>query len=73
MPQRFLRHEDLKPQKGISYSKAHIWRLRQLPADDPRKFPDPVKGLGPEDAWTEPEIDKYVERRIAARDLEKVA
>jgi predicted DNA-binding transcriptional regulator AlpA len=72
MAQRFLRHEDLKP-KGITYSKAHIWRLRQLPPGDSRKFPDPVKGLGPEDVWTELEIDQYVERRIAARGFEQVA
>ena len=63
---RFLIYEDLRPIKNIRYSKVQLWRLRKLPADDPRKFPDPVKGLGPEDAWTEPDIDEYLERRIAA-------
>jgi predicted DNA-binding transcriptional regulator AlpA len=62
---RFLQYEDF-PGKGIRYSKAQIWRLRKLPPGDPRKFPDPVKGLGPDDSWTEPVIDEYVERRIAA-------
>ena len=70
----FLRYENF-PEKGIRYSKAQVWRLRKLPADDPRKFPDPVKGLGPENAWTEPQIDEYVSRQVAAvRDVElKVA
>ena len=62
---QFLQYDDL-PSKGIRYSKAQIWRLRKLPADDPRKFPDPVKGLGPNDSWTEPAIDEYVQRRVAA-------
>lgn len=63
---RLLRFEDLKPEKGISYSKAQIWRLQQLPPDDPRRFPPPIKGLAVENTYTEPEIDQYVERRIAA-------
>ena len=64
---RFLGYDDLRS-KGITYSKPHIWRLRQLPATDPRKFPDPVKGLGPQDAYREDEIDRYVESRVTARD-----
>jgi hypothetical protein len=65
---RFLLFEDLR-EKGVRYSKPQLWRLRKLPADDPRKFPDPIKGLGPEDTWTEPMIDEYVERRVAAAGL----
>jgi hypothetical protein len=59
---RFLRHKDF-PEKGIDYTKTYIWKLRQLPPGDPRKFPDPVKGLAKEDCWTESEIDDYVARR----------
>lgn len=70
---RFLTHKELKPTKGIRYSKSQIWRLRQLPPDDPMKFPDPVKGMGPEDVWTEPAIDEYVERRVAASNQEQAA
>lgn len=62
---RFLRYEDL-PEKGIRYSKPQLWRLRKLPSDDPRKFPEPVKGLGPADTWTEPDVDAYIARRVAA-------
>jgi predicted DNA-binding transcriptional regulator AlpA len=64
---QFVGYPDF-PAKGIKYSKAHIWRLRQLPATDPRKFPDPVKGLGPEDTYREDEIDEYIEARVAERD-----
>jgi predicted DNA-binding transcriptional regulator AlpA len=69
---RYLRHEDL-PEKGIRYSKAQIWRLRQLPAGDPRKFPEPVKGLGAVDVWAEMAVDAYVERRVAASNQEQAA
>jgi predicted DNA-binding transcriptional regulator AlpA len=64
---RFLGYDDLR-EKGIKYSKAHIWRLRHLPSTDPRKFPDPVKGLGPSDTFREDEIDRYIADRIAERD-----
>ncbi len=51
-------------EKGISYSRPHIWRLIKA-----KKFPPPVKGLGAEDVWPEPEIDQIVAERIAERDL----
>jgi len=63
---RFLTHQDLAA-KGIKYSKDQIRRLQRLPPDDPKKFPDAVKGLGREDNFTEPEIDKYIERRMEDR------
>lgn len=69
---RFVGYDDF-PAKGISYSREHIWRLRQLPPTDPRRFPSPVKGLGPQDTFCEDEIDQYVAARVAARDSEKAA
>ena len=63
---RFLKYEQLKPEKGIDYSKPHLWRLQQLPTDDPRKFPDPIKGLGAENSYAEDEVDRYLNRRVAA-------
>jgi predicted DNA-binding transcriptional regulator AlpA len=66
---RFLVFEDLAS-KGISYSRSQIWRLKKLPADDPRRFPQAVKGLGPQDHWAEDEIDQYVQNRVAARNSE---
>lgn len=71
---RFLRYEDLEPDKGITYSRAQIWRLQQLPAKDPRKFPGPIKGLGVENMYAEDQIDQYIDRRVAAAcGFEKVA
>jgi predicted DNA-binding transcriptional regulator AlpA len=55
---RFIGYDGLKP-KGISYSKAHLWRLINA-----GKFPVPVKGLGAADVWDEAKIDAYVENRI---------
>jgi hypothetical protein len=63
---RFIFYSEL-PARGIRYSKAQIRRLRNLPADDPRKFPDPVPGLGKEMPFFENEIDIYIERQLAAR------
>jgi predicted DNA-binding transcriptional regulator AlpA len=67
--QRFVGYGDFRA-KGIRYSKTQIWRLRQLPSTDRRKFPDPIKGLGPEDTYVEDEIDQYVADLVAARDVE---
>jgi Protein of unknown function (DUF3987) len=44
-----------------------------LPDDDPRKFPDPVKGLAAENTWTEPSIDEYIARRALGGSLAKAA
>jgi predicted DNA-binding transcriptional regulator AlpA len=57
---RFLSYKDFR-EKGIKYSQAQIWRLRRE-----GKFPEPAKGLGREDAWPEPTIDKYIADRVAA-------
>ena len=45
---RTIRYKELAPKKGIFYSLGHIGRLRKLPKGDPRKFPDPIPGLGKE-------------------------
>ncbi len=59
---RFLTYDDLK-QKGVRYSKPHLWRLIKL-----GKFPPPVKGLGQQNVWAESEIDAVVAERIAERE-----
>ena len=58
---RFLVYSDLK-EKGISYSKEHLWRLIKA-----GRFPKPVKGLGPQNKWSEEEVDLAVAERLAAR------
>ena len=65
---RIIRYKQLAPEKGITYSLPHIGRLRKLPKDDPRKFPDPIPGLGKEHPFDEDEIDAYLERQVALRD-----
>ena len=60
---RFLTYDDLEL-KGIDYSKEHLWRLIKA-----KRFPPPIKGLGPQNKWTEEEIDRIVAERIAARTL----
>lgn len=57
---RFLTYDDLKT-KGVRYSKPHLWRLIKE-----GKFPPPIKGLGSQNVWTEPEIDAAVAERVAA-------
>jgi prophage regulatory protein len=62
---RILGYKDLKAEKGVPYSKAHIWRLEQA-----GKFPKHVK-FGPgRKGWVEGEIDNYVKAKIAERDVD---
>lgn len=65
---RTIRYKELAPKKGITYSAAHITRLRKLPKSDPRRSPDPIPGLGKEHPFDEDEIDLYVARQVALRD-----
>jgi prophage regulatory protein len=61
---RFLNHDGLK-EKGITYSRPQIWRLIKA-----GRFPPPVKGLGNQNVWPEPEIDAVIAKRLAERDGE---
>ncbi len=70
---RFLSYSQLGPEKNINYSKAQLRRLANLPIDDPRRFPSPVKGLGKENVWDEAELDAYVERQVAASETAQQA
>ena len=65
---KLLTYDDLKPVKGIQYSKVQIWRLEKL-----GKFPKRIE-LGPgRRAWAEHEIDAWIASRIAARDSAEAA
>ena len=60
---KLLPYDDLKPVKGIPYSKVQIWRLEKL-----KKFPRRVQ-VGPARvAWAEHEIDEWIASRLLARD-----
>ena len=65
---KLLSYDDLKPAKGIQYSKVQIWRLEKQ-----GKFPKRIE-LGPDRrAWAEHEIDAWIASRIAARDSAEAA
>jgi prophage regulatory protein len=61
---KVLGYDDLKLQKGISYSKVQIWRLEKQ-----NKFPKRVK-LGPaRHGWLENELNEWIVARAAERDM----
>ena len=60
---KLLAYDDLKPSKGISYSKVQLWRLERL-----GKFPKRVPLGANRHGWAEHEIDEWIEQRIQARD-----
>jgi prophage regulatory protein len=52
--------------KGIPYSKPHVWRLEKA-----GRFPKRVPLGAGRYAYVEAEIDDYVEQKIAARDAKQ--
>lgn len=64
---RLIPMNELKPAKGISYSRPHIYRL--INAD---KFPKPVKVGENRIAFVEAEIDAWLRGKIAARDASEM-
>jgi prophage regulatory protein len=60
---KLLSYDDLKPLKGIPYSKVQLWRLEKQ-----QKFPKRVL-MGPgRHGWAEHELDTWIADRIRARD-----
>lgn len=65
---KILAYDELRPSKGVPYSKVQLWRLEKA-----KKFPKRVP-LGPgRHGWAEHEIDAWIKDRIAARDAVKAA
>jgi predicted DNA-binding transcriptional regulator AlpA len=61
---KILNYSDLKPQKGIAYSKVQIWRLEKQ-----NKFPHRVR-LGPaRHGWIEEELDAWMADLARARNI----
>jgi prophage regulatory protein len=60
---KLLSYDDLKPAKGIGYSKVQLWRLEKR-----GEFPKRVPLGGNRHGWAEHEIDAWIQARIAARD-----
>jgi len=60
---KLVAYDDLKPAKGIPYSKVQLWRLERQ-----KRFPKRIS-VGPQRyAWVESEIDAWITDRIRARD-----
>ena len=60
---KLVAYDDLKPAKGIPYSKVQLWRLERQ-----KRFPKRIS-VGPQRyAWVESEIDEWIAGRIRARD-----
>jgi prophage regulatory protein len=62
---RILSFEDLRSEKGIPYSKVHLWRLER-----DRKFPKRVPLGQSRHGWVESEIDDWIAERMASRRAE---
>jgi predicted DNA-binding transcriptional regulator AlpA len=65
MTVRLLDRRQLKAEKGLPNSKAHLHRVCRHPDPDQR-FPQPVK-VGNQSRWLESEVDDYIVRRAAER------
>ena len=59
---RILSFEDLRSEKGIPYSKVHLWRLERE-----GKFPKRVRLGENRHGWLESEIDDWLLERMASR------
>ena len=60
---KLLSYGELKPKKGIPYSKAHLWRL-----ENQGRFPMHVRIGAACNGWVESEIDEWIAERVTARD-----
>jgi prophage regulatory protein len=49
-------------ERGIRYSRAHLWRLSIA-----GKFPKPIKLSPSRNAWLESAVDAWIESRVAER------
>ena len=65
---RYLRYRDLKPVKGITFSRQHIGRLQKA-----GKFPLSVSFGDNTEVFIEEEIDRWTADRIAERDAKAAA
>jgi predicted DNA-binding transcriptional regulator AlpA len=59
---KLLDHADLQA-RGIKYSRTQLWRLWNS-----GQFPRPLKLSQSRNAWTEDEINAWIEALVAQRD-----
>jgi prophage regulatory protein len=65
---RILSFEELRLEKGIPYSKVHIWRLERA-----GKFPKRLPLGASRHGWSDSEIDEWIAGRMAERDSAEAA
>lgn len=63
---KVLSFKELKPAKGVPYSRVHVGRLERV-----GMFPRQIRLGGNAVAWIEDEVDRWLEERAAARDAER--
>ena len=63
---KLLSMAELKSEKGVSYSRPHLYRLMKA-----GKFPQPVKLGENRNAFVETEIDAWLETKVAERDRDQ--
>lgn len=61
---RLITYAQLKPEKGIGYSRVHLARLVRA-----GMFPRPIPLSDARIAWVEEEVDRWICDRCAARTL----
>lgn len=65
---RLLSMQELKTERGISYSRPHLFRLIKA-----GEFPKPAKIGKNRNAWPSDEIDQWIDDRLKERDSMKGA
>lgn len=60
---KLLNFDELRSEKGISYSKSHLFRLIRT-----KKFPRPVRIGENRIGFVESEIDDFIKLKIKERD-----
>jgi prophage regulatory protein len=60
---KLIPYEDLRPLKGVGYSRVQIWRLVKAGT-----FPAPIRVGKARVAWIEAEINEWIHARAAARE-----
>ena len=65
---KILGYDQLKPEKGIPYTRRHLQRLVKT-----RDFPTPISLSDARIAWLEAEIDDWIAARAAERPQRQAA
>jgi len=60
---KILSYDDLRTEKGVVYSRVHLWRLEKA-GQFPRRVPLSAARHG----WVDSEVDDWLVARVADRD-----